>query len=107
MLLAGIYTYTADGRWTFTILTKAATSGFAKIHNDKKRRPIIIPKEKSMNWLNPNHTQQEVLQLLENDLDDSHLQAHPVSKDLYLKKEVAQNDSVIEKMNYPEVTVSF
>src|SRR5690606_12037966 len=45
LCLAGIYTNTADGGRTCTVLTKEATPLFASVHNEKKRRPVIIPGE--------------------------------------------------------------
>src|SRR5690606_35675939 len=49
--LAGVYTITKDGYHTFTILTKPATPLFAKIHNTKYRKPVILNDSDIEVWL--------------------------------------------------------
>lgn len=105
--LAGIYTQTADERWTFTILTKPATPLFAKIHNDKKRRPVLIPQENIDSWLHPNNTKSDVQELIEDDLWEGELHTHPVSKDLYSRTVDSNYPGISDKVDYAEVSVDF
>ncbi|MFS4417259.1 SOS response-associated peptidase [Maribacter sp. 2307ULW6-5] len=107
LFLAGIYTQTADERWTFTILTKAATPKFAQIHNDKKRRPVIIPEKNIGHWLRPDLTPEAVRQLMDRDEDEARLNAYPVSKDLYSRTVDSNRPDIIEKKEYREVDPSF
>ena len=107
LLLAGIYTNTLDGRRTFTVLTKAATPMFASIHNDKQRRPVIIDLQDKDEWLYDGNGEQEVQNLIDNDLWEGALQAHPVSRDLYSRSVDSNHDAIIEKVPYPEVSISY
>ena len=105
LFLGGIYTHTADDRWTFTILTKPATPLFAKIHNDKKRRPVIIPESNIDAWLHPGNSAADVQTLLEDDLWDGDLKTHPVSKDLYSRTVDSNHEGIVEKIDYPEISI--
>ena len=53
LLLAGIYTV-LDQLVTFTILTQSASSLLERIHNNKKRQPVILTKETEKDWLSDN-----------------------------------------------------
>ena len=107
LYLAGIYTHTADDRWTFTVLTKAATPLFAEVHNDKKRRPVLIAEENRDAWLHPRNTRQDVEDLIADDLWEGELAAYPVSKDLYSRKVNSNVPEIIEKVKYEEVSITY
>jgi len=107
LYLGAIYTNTADGRRTFTVLTKEATPLFGKIHNDKKRRPVIIPKENIAAWLYPNNSASDVQELLSFDLADGELTAHPVTRELYSPKVDTNYPDIIEKVEYPQVSIAY
>lgn len=47
---AGLFS-TGETHKTFTILTTAANEVMAKIHNTKKRMPVLLPREKQSDWL--------------------------------------------------------
>src|SRR5690606_27420120 len=81
--LAGIYAVTNDKMVTFTVLTKPATPLFAKVHNKKQRRPVILQDKDVERWLNDTLKEKEIMEVMDNDLHDSSLQAFPISKDLY------------------------
>lgn len=105
--LAGLYTITADGYNTFTILTKPATPLFAKIHNTKFRRPVILRDEDIDVWLDTRLTPADIHNVIDDDLDDTSLNAYPISKDLYSPKVDSNRDDIIEQMDYPELEISF
>ena len=107
LYLAGIYTVTTDERWTFTILTKPATPLFAKVHNDKKRRPVLIAEDSIDAWLHPGNTQDDVQELIEDDLWEGELEAYPVSKDLYSRKIDSNYPEINEKVEYEEISINF
>ncbi len=107
LYLAGIYTNTADGRRTFAVLTKDATPKFEEIHNDKKRRPVIIDGENLDSWLFHDNNESDVMELMEDDLWEGELEAHPVTRDLYSRSVDSNYPDIIEKVDYPEISIDF
>lgn len=105
--LAGIYTVTKDGYNTFTILTKQATPMFAKIHNEKNRRPVILNDDDIDVWLDPTLTEDEIQEVIDQDMDDTGLRAYPVSKDLYSPKVDSNRPDIIEKVDYAELKIAY
>lgn len=107
MGLAGLYTTTRDGYNTFTILTKAATPLFQKIHNTKNRRPIILKDTDVEGWLNDQLSQNEIMDIIHNDMDDAALKAYPVSKDLYNPKVNSDREDIIQEVKYKEIRIEY
>lgn len=105
--LAGIYGFTNDGFATFTILTKAATPLFAKIHNTKNRRPVIIKDEDLDTWLSNDLERQDIEQLIAKDLIDEQINAYPVSKDLYNPKVDSNRPDISNRIDYKEVEIEY
>lgn len=107
MSLAGLYTTTKDGYNTFTILTKAATPLFKKIHNTKNRRPIILRDEDVDVWLNNDLGEQEIRNVMEDDMDDMAINAYPISKDLYNPKVDSNRPNIIDEVSYEELEIEY
>ena len=107
MSLAGLYTTTKDGYNTFTILTKAATPLFKKIHNTKNRRPIILRDEDVDVWLNNDLNEEEIRNVMEDDMEDAAIKAHPISKDLYNPKVDSNREDIIEEVQYEELEIKY
>ena len=105
--LAGIYTTTKDGYNTFTILTKAATPLFKKIHNTKNRRPVILNDENVQIWLNNDLNQDDIQNMITDDLDDAAIKAYPISKDLYNPKIDSNRADIIEEVHYKELEIEY
>ncbi|GGW22443.1 SOS response-associated peptidase [Arenibacter certesii] len=105
--LAGLYTTTKDGFNTFTILTKEATPLFKKIHNTKNRRPVILNDEDVQIWLNSDLTQNNILSVMQNDMDDAALHAYPISKDLYSPKVDSNRPDIINEVQYEELKIDY
>ncbi len=64
---------------TYSILTCAANPLMEKIHNRKKRMPVIIPDEYLNDWLNPNLTKEDVLAFCK-PYDQSLMEAYPIDR---------------------------
>jgi putative SOS response-associated peptidase YedK len=64
---------------TFSIITTTASPLLAKIHNTKKRMPVILPGEKEMEWINPEIPLNDALSLLK-PFDDARLKAYTISR---------------------------
>ncbi|GLU44744.1 SOS response-associated peptidase [Allomuricauda sp. NBRC 101325] len=109
--LAGIYSTNADGRNTFTVLTRQAMpeedSLFYKIHNKEpkteRRRPVILKDEDVDSWLHQGNSAADVLQIIQDDLWEGELEAYPVSRDLYSRSIDSNFPEIIERVAYSEV----
>tara|TARA_R110002020_G_scaffold113688_1_gene261516 strand:- start:4912 stop:5637 length:726 start_codon:yes stop_codon:yes gene_type:complete len=105
--LAGIYTVTRDKFVTFSILTKIATPLFEKIHNIKKRRPVILDKKDIDAWLSEGLDKLEVDRMIGNDLPDEHFSAYPISRDLYSPKVDSNRDDIVELVHDPILEIDY
>lgn len=105
--LAGIYTIIGN-HVTFSILTKVANPFFSKIHNEKKRQPVILDSEIESHWLSNESDSREVQQFIENDYRVDQLEAYTVSKDLYKSSVDTNIEDIAKPVLYQELTdISF
>jgi putative SOS response-associated peptidase YedK len=82
---------------TFSILTVAANPLMAKIHNEKKRMPVILPLEHEKRWLEETLSKEDILALC-TPFDEKRMNAHTVSRLI---------TSRTEDTNVPEVQKEF
>lgn len=83
---------------TYTVLTTRANALMKKIHNSKKRMPVILLREYERDWLNPNLTREDIEALCE-PIDTHLLTAHTISK--------AITDRNLEDKNIPAIAQPF
>ena len=102
--LAGLYSV-IDTYITFTILTKEASPIFEKIHNIKKRQPIILNESMCKNWLSPELKEKDIKDLILVDYPESSLETYTVSKDLFSPKVDSNIKSITTEVRYPELPV--
>lgn len=84
---------------TFALVTTPANDLMSKIHNDKMRMPLILPKEAENDWLNPHLSKPEIEHLMlpcNNEL----MQAHTISKRLTSRTEPTNVKEVQEPFTY-------
>ena len=98
--LAGIYSTWQDPATreriaTFSILTTAANTLMAEIHNSAKRMPLMIDEGLISAWLDPELSKPGIVELM-NPCDDSDMAAYPITKE-FLKIDTAE---VLEPANY-------
>nr|WP_273569060.1 SOS response-associated peptidase family protein [Maribacter sp. Hal144] len=105
--LAGIYGFTNDGHATFAILTKPATPLFEKIHNTKKRRPVILHDGQIDGWLDNSAQRNDIENLIAGDMPDENISAYPISKDLYSPKADSNRPDISEVIHYQEVAIDY
>ncbi|RAJ16378.1 SOS response-associated peptidase [Olleya aquimaris] len=106
MGLAGIYT--VIGTYiTYSILTKKASPLFAEIHNVKNRQPVILEPSLEQDWLNPELSTTEVMELIAEPFPDSTLETYPVSKELFSPKVDSNTADSIKPVQYPELNTLF
>jgi len=82
---------------TFSILTTDANPMLAKIHNIKKRMPVIIPPQLYQKWLAPDLTKEEISSFFV-PYPEKEMRNHTISKLI---------TSRTENSNVPEVAVPF
>lgn len=105
--LAGIYAVTPDKMVTFTILTKEATPLFAKIHNKKFRRPVILQDADIDVWLDSTLSESDVMDVINDDLPDLSFEAYPISTDLYKRSGEGDRPDIIDKVEYEEIEIEY
>ncbi|HEY5918225.1 MAG TPA: SOS response-associated peptidase family protein, partial [Chryseolinea sp.] len=88
--------------FTYTVLTTKANRLMEKVHNSKKRMPVIIPRQYEGDWLNPNLTKDDVIALCQ-PYDTGLMGGHTISKLITSKTEETDVPKVMEPQVYQEV----
>lgn len=91
---------TGEGISTFSIITTAANPLLEKIHNTKKRMPVILPKEHERQWITGDISFRKANQLLI-PFDQQELHAHTVSPSLSRADTLKDGPDIIKPYNYP------
>jgi len=99
--IAGLYSYWKDKATdteilSYTVLTTSANPQMAWLHNSKKRQPVIIRKEYEKDWLNPNLTEQDVLELCKS-MPEDFLTYYSIGK------QISGNKLTSEEKNTPDI----
>lgn len=84
---------------TFTIITTTANPLLAFIHNTKQRMPVILPKEKEKDWINPRYPLDKALELLV-PYDQEKMKSHTISKLVSTPGAVRNVPEVIKPYNW-------
>lgn len=105
--IAGLYTRWKDKStdqyyYSYTVLTTKANPMMEKIHNSKKRMPVVLPREYEKDWLNQNLNKDDVLALCQ-PLDANRMENYTISKLITNKKEETDVPQVLEPAQYAEV----
>lgn len=87
---------------TFSILTTDANPLLEKIHNTKKRMPVILPKDKELSWINGDLSNED-FSILTKPFDDRLMDAFTISK-LITSRSLDRNISAVrEPYSYSEL----
>lgn len=98
LALAGIYT--VIGTYiTFSILTKQATPLFEKIHNIKKRQPVILPPDHVKDWLSDSLNETGVKELVNLSYPEEQLDTYTISRDLFNPKIDSDIKTILDRLN--------
>ncbi|WP_196888496.1 SOS response-associated peptidase [Aureivirga sp. CE67] len=97
--LAGIYSIIGK-TVTFSILTKEASPLFSKIHNTKKRQPILLSKGNEKMWLDENKSKSEIYEMMHFNYSEENIAYHTVDRNLFNPKIDTNESSFLEKMDY-------
>lgn len=66
---------------SFSILTTAANPLMEKIHNKKKRMPVILPEDQASNWIESDLDLNQISSLAKFQISDEGMIAHTIRKD--------------------------
>lgn len=89
---------------SFSILTTDANPLMARIHNIKKRMPLIIPPDQYETWLSPN-LPKEAIQRFFKPFPDDHMQEHSIGKRITSRTEDSNVPETLEPATYPELAL--
>jgi putative SOS response-associated peptidase YedK len=105
--LAGIYDHWTDRETgeilnTVSILTTAANPLMEKIHNSKKRMPVILTPAAEHEWIDIERPLQSIQELCK-PFDQEQLHAYSVARINPSKNETTQSEDVLKPFHYPEL----
>lgn len=87
---------------SFSIITTRANPLMARIHNRKKRMPLVIPSNQWHDWLDPSADKKKVESYCQ-PLSDELLQAHTISKRITDRYQDSNVQQTHEPFIYPEL----
>ena len=87
---------------TFAILTTPATPMMEKIHNLKKRMPLIIGREDERKWVDPDLDKEEIQSLIK-PFDQDQMTAYTVTTKINSPRNERNVPDAIEKIKYAEI----
>jgi len=88
--------------FTYTIITCKSNNLMSKIHNKKKRMPVILPKEIERRWIDDTLSDIEIKDFLK-PYPDEEMKAHTISKLITSQTENRNVPKVIENYKYTEL----
>ena len=87
---------------TFSVITTKANPLLEKIHNTKKRMPVILPREQERIWLH-NELERDKIQSLLQPYNPDEMEAYPVSKLVNKLGFNTTNPDVLKQQEYPNL----
>jgi putative SOS response-associated peptidase YedK len=95
-------TATAEELHTYTIITTNANPLMERIHNKKKRMPVILPRDRELDWIDrllPKQTAEALLVPFDEDL----MEAFTISRLITSKQHNPNVPAVLRPYDYPEL----
>jgi putative SOS response-associated peptidase YedK len=104
---AGLYSHWTDKETgelfrTFAIITTEANPFMARIHNVKKRMPVLFTKDQWNTWLDSSLTKEQIAQLLL-PCDDAGMETHTISKLITTRGADTNVPEILKPVEYPEL----
>ncbi|MEJ7737414.1 MAG: SOS response-associated peptidase family protein [Chitinophagaceae bacterium] len=85
------------------IITSEANPLMAKIHNSKKRMPLMFHSSQVNNWLSRSLTREEVTSMIR-PYDENRIKAHSITKKFnHFQKETTNIPEISDYVDYPEL----
>ena len=91
-----------DKLQTFSLITTKANPLLEKIHNSKKRMPVILKPENETKWLDPKLSNDDISSMLV-PYDEREMEAYTVSKLVSMRWENSNVPEAREKVEYEEL----
>jgi putative SOS response-associated peptidase YedK len=88
---------------TFSILTTQANPLMERIHNTKKRMPVILPRDREMNWIKNDLSHDEIVALTK-PFDESIMEAYTISRLITSRTANRNVPAIQESYDYPELS---
>lgn len=104
---AGLYAHWTNGETgelfrTFTIITTEANPLMARIHNTRKRMPVVLPHFQWQQWLQP-QLSKEAMQSLLQPCNEAVMEGFPISKRITARGADTNVPEVTQRVDYPEL----
>ena len=87
---------------SFSIITTEANPLMEKIHNLKKRMPLILHQKDEAAWVNPDLPRAEIAELIK-PFPQEKMEAHTISKDANSTRNNRNVPEILEPVAYPEL----
>jgi putative SOS response-associated peptidase YedK len=87
---------------SYSIITTEANPLLAKIHNTKKRMPVILDPEKEFLWLDESLKPGDIMGLLK-PYCEKEMQAHTINREKILSKNTSYNEDLLKSYHYAEL----
>lgn len=103
----GLYSHWTDAEsgevWrTYTIITTEANPLMARIHNTKRRMPLLLPERRWAEWLDPSLERAGVEELLQPP-SDGEMEAWPITRLITARGQDTNVPGITEPAHYPEL----
>lgn len=95
---------TGEIRCTFSILTTPANAMMEKIHNTKKRMPLIIPLGDEKKWIDPYLSKEEIINMI-TPYDESDMVSYTISQKANSARSNRNVPEILDKVEYPELSL--
>jgi putative SOS response-associated peptidase YedK len=93
---------TGEVKKTFSIITTPANEVMDKIHNTKKRMPLILDPKTELDWLSEGLSQDDINELMK-PYDANQMAYHTVSRRVSSRTEESDIPEVKQPLEYPEL----
>ncbi len=93
---------TGEIKHTYSIITCDANPLMAKIHNSKKRMPVILNQEDELNWLDKSLEKERIAGIMQ-PYDENDMEAYTISRLISKRSAPIDTPEVLEAQDYPEV----
>lgn len=87
---------------TYSVITVEANEFVSRIHNTKKRMPLILQPEDAKQWINKNLTENDIKALMK-PFNSSEMKAYTIQKFIPAKITNAEDSEIIAYYYYPEL----
>ena len=87
---------------TFSVITTQANSLLEKIHNTRKRMPVMLQREKERVWLEENLDEQRIQSML-SPYDVKDMEAYPITKEIYKLGYNTRNNKVLDMYHFSDL----